>query len=110
MTLHQETCADGSGLHPEVWEALGGVLDPELDCSIVDLGLVYSVERAGPSVRVVMTVTSPGCPMQGMLEAGVQAALLQVDGVEDVQVRVVFDPPWGPQMMTPAGRSRTGVR
>ncbi|MCX7865924.1 metal-sulfur cluster assembly factor [Limisphaera sp. VF-2] len=83
----------------QIWEALRRVVDPELDCNIVDLGLVYGLEVRDGRVHVQMTVTSPGCPLQEMLVAGVQQALRDVPGVADVSVEVVLDPPWHPGLM-----------
>jgi metal-sulfur cluster biosynthetic enzyme len=93
-----------------VWDALRTVVDPELGCNIVDLGLVYDVAIQGSRVRVTMTLTTPGCPMHESLCGGVQIALLNLEGVEDAAVDLVWDPPWHPSMMTEAGRAQTGVR
>jgi metal-sulfur cluster biosynthetic enzyme len=86
------------------------VIDPELGCNIVDLGLVYSVTITGAKVAVVMTLTTLGCPMHESIRWGVQNALLCLEGVEEAQVDVVWDPPWHPSMMSDAGRAATGVR
>jgi metal-sulfur cluster biosynthetic enzyme len=93
-----------------VLETLRQVIDPELGCNIVDLGLIYSVNIVGSTVKLTMTVTTPGCPMQDTLRGGVQAALLNLDAVADVQVEMVYDPPWHPSMMTDAGRKMIGAR
>jgi metal-sulfur cluster biosynthetic enzyme len=93
-----------------VWNALRHVVDPELDCNIVDLGLVYSVAIDGARIRVTMTLTTPGCPMHESLCAGVQRALLNLDGVEDADVELVWDSPWHPAMMTDAARARIHAR
>ncbi len=92
-----------------VLDALRQVMDPELGCNIVDLGLVYSVEIHGDRLRVVMTLTTAGCPMHESLVAGVRTVLLGLDGVRDADVEVVWDPPWNPAMMTPAGRAAVGL-
>jgi metal-sulfur cluster biosynthetic enzyme len=92
-----------------VLATLRQVIDPELDCNIVDLGLIYSVAIDGGRVRVLMTLTTPGCPMHESIALGVQQALLQVDSVTDVEVDVVWDPPWHPSMMTQIGRAATGA-
>ncbi|MGH7971818.1 MAG: metal-sulfur cluster assembly factor [Limisphaerales bacterium] len=94
---------------PAIVQTLRQVIDPELGCNIVDLGLVYSVTITGTKVSVVMTLTTPGCPMHESIQWGVQNALLNLEGVEDAQVEVVWDPPWNPSMMTEAGRAATGV-
>jgi len=90
--------------------ALRQVIDPELGCNIVDLGLVYDIRLTGATVHVVMTLTTPGCPMHESISWGVKNALLNLEGVEDAEVDVVWDPPWHPSMMTEAGREATGVR
>ena len=92
-----------------ILETLRQVIDPELGCNIVDLGLIYNVRIDGPSVSVVMTLTTPGCPMHESISQGVQTALLGVDGIADVDVQVVWDPPWHPSMMTEQGRIATRV-
>lgn len=92
-----------------VLEALRQVVDPELNCNLVDLGLVYSTEIQDGHVRVVMTLTTAGCPMHESLVEGVRTALLALDGVREVTVEVVWDPPWNPAMMTPEGRARLGL-
>lgn len=93
-----------------VWDALRTVIDPELGCNIVDLGLVYDIAIIGTKVRVTMTLTTPGCPMHESLCGGVQIALLNLEGVDDAEVELVWDPPWHTSMMTEAGRARAGVR
>jgi metal-sulfur cluster biosynthetic enzyme len=94
-----------------ILDTLRQVMDPELDCNIVDLGLVYSVAVNGTHVKVTMTLTTPGCPMHESIAAGVQHAVLTLDGVEEVEVEVVWDPPWHPAMMTREGQERlNGLR
>ena len=90
-------------------DALRHVMDPELDCNVVDLGLIYSVEMHGTKVVVKLTLTTPGCPMHESIAYGVQTALLELPGIDDVEVEVVWDPPWDPAMMTDAGRARLGL-
>lgn len=92
-----------------ILQTLRHVIDPELGCNIVDLGLVYSISIMENKVSVVMTLTTPGCPMHDSIQWGVQNALLNLEGVDNAQVEVVWDPPWNPSMMTDAGRAATGV-
>ena len=92
-----------------VVETLRQVLDPELGCNIVDLGLVYSVQIQDGHVAVFMTLTTPGCPMHESISLGARNALLCLQGVASAQVEVVWDPPWNPSMMTEAGRKATGL-
>jgi len=93
-----------------IQEALRQVIDPELGCNIIDLGLVYDIAIEGATVKVAMTLTTPGCPMHESIAWGVQNALLQLEGVYDVEVNLVWDPPWNPAMMTDFGRAAIGSR
>ena len=82
-----------------ILETLSQVIDPEMGCNIVDLGLVYSVAITGAKVTVTMTLTTPGCPMHESIRWGVQTALLNLEGVDEAEVELVWDPPWHPSMM-----------
>ena len=77
--------------------ALETVVDPELNMSIVALGLVYDVAISGSAVRVTMTLTAPGCPLHEVMTDWVRAAVARVPGVESVEVVLTFDPPWTPE-------------
>ena len=92
-----------------VLNALRQVIDPELDCNIVDLGLIYDIQIDGGKVRGTMTLTTPGCPMHESIRWGVQNTLLNLEEIDEAEVDVVWDPPWNPAMMTAVGRDRTGV-
>jgi len=93
-----------------VLDAMRQVIDPEIGCNVVDLGLVYGVAIAGAKVTVQMTLTTPGCPMSASIAQGAQWALLGIDGVEEAEVELVWDPPWHPSMMSETGRAATGMR
>ena len=95
---------------PLVLETLRQVVDPEIDCNIVDLGLIYGTRIEGRKVTVKMTLTTPGCPMQESIALGVKNALRNLETVEAAEVEVVWDPPWNPSMMTDFGRARVGLR
>ncbi len=92
-----------------ILETLRQVIDPEIDCNIVDLGLIYGVHIEGGKVTVQMTLTTQGCPMHESIAWGVKMALLNLDTVEDAEVEVVWDPPWHPSMMSEYGRARVGM-
>ena len=92
-----------------VRDALRQVIDPELDCNIVDLGLIYGIAIKGAKVTITMTLTTPGCPMHESIRQGVHHAVLRLEDVEEVDVELVWAPPWHPTQMTAAGRERTGV-
>ena len=93
----------------EILEALRAVQDPEAGMSIVDLGLVYAVERDARQIRVDMTLTSPSCPLGPYMVDEVTAAVRAVvPGVPDVQVNLVWDPAWTPERMSEEARTRFG--
>src|SRR5215472_3172439 len=93
-----------------VLDALRQVIDPEIGCNIVDLGLIYSIAIDGGAVRITMTLTTPGCPMSQSIAAGARAALYALDAVTDADVDIVFDPPWHPSMMTEEGQNAVNFR
>jgi phenylacetate-CoA oxygenase PaaJ subunit len=85
-------------------EALRDVDDPEMPVNIVDLGIVYAVRRDGGRVTVDLTFTAMGCPASDFILEDVRERLLREPGVADVQVNVVWDPPWTTARMTQDGR------
>ena len=96
----------------KVWDALQQVYDPEIPASIVELGLVYVVAaepaEGGHRVAIAMTLTAPGCGIGPVLVEDVRRAVLSVPGVADVQVELVFDPPWDPSRMSEAAKLQLG--
>jgi metal-sulfur cluster biosynthetic enzyme len=86
----------------EVYEALKDVQDPELHMGILDLGLVYGVEIAGEEkddVKVIMTLTSPMCPVGPMFKEAVHSKVRSIEGVSKATVEITFTPPWDPRTM-----------
>ena len=88
-------------------DALRQVLDPEIGMNIVDLGLIYDVKIAGSDVRVVMTLTTAGCPMGESIRDGAECVLLNLEGVTAAHVELVFDPPWHPGMISQTTTSQS---
>ena len=80
---------------------LNMVVDPEVGVGIVDMGLIYHVEEHDGVVMVTMTLTSMGCPAGPQLTTDVDAVLRMQEGVKDVEIEVVWDPAWNPDMMNP---------
>jgi probable FeS assembly SUF system protein SufT len=93
----------------DVLEALRDVYDPEIPVNIVDLGLVYGVEVADGDVDVSMTLTFAGCGMGPYIAQQAEWRLAEVEGVEDINVDLVFDPPWTPDMITEEGKRLLGL-
>lgn len=83
----------------DVLRALSEVVDPELGLDVVSLGLIYRVERHRGTVRVVHTLTTPGCPMETHLTRAIRRAVSAVDGVERVETELVWKPRWNPGMI-----------
>ena len=90
-------------------EVIRTVLDPDLGMSIVDLGLIYNVKADGDTVQVEMTLTSPACPYGMVLVEAVKNALLKAEGVADVEVELVWDPPWSIARISPETRLDLGL-
>jgi len=85
-------------------DALKDVQDPEMPINIVDLGLVYDLRREGSRVDVDLTFTAMGCPAYDFLLSDVRERLLREPGIEDVLIRIVWDPPWTAERLTEDGR------
>jgi probable FeS assembly SUF system protein SufT len=101
-------------LEKEIWNQLRSCYDPEIPVNIVDLGLIYDCHLTalnGSSYKadVKMTLTAPGCGMGPMLAQDVQNKLLSLEGVDDVNVELVWDPPWNQGMMTEAAKLQLGL-
>jgi len=93
----------------KVWEALATVMDPEVPFSVVDLGLVYGVEVApSGAVRVQLTLTTHGCPLVRRITDDAAGSIRRATGAEDVQVEIVWDPPWNRGMAAPSVQQHFG--
>ena len=93
------------------WDALRGVYDPELYLDVVSLGLVYDVRAEAGTVVVEMTMTTPGCPASEVLPEMARVAIADaVDGAVEVDVLVVWDPPWSPAMIDEEAAAALGFR
>jgi metal-sulfur cluster biosynthetic enzyme len=84
----------------EVIEALRVVEDPELGMDIVELGLLYDVAVDGPKVHVTFSLTSMGCPVGPMIEQQIHETVAEMDGVDEVEEELTWDPPWSPERMS----------
>jgi FeS assembly SUF system protein len=97
-------------LEAQIVEQLRTCFDPEIPVNIYDLGLIYAIAVApAGAVHVTMTLTSPGCPAAGSLPGAVKTRVADSPGVTDVQVDVVWDPPWDPSMMSEDARLELGL-
>jgi probable FeS assembly SUF system protein SufT len=97
-----------------VWDQLKQCYDPEIPVNIVDLGLVYDCTltkrpEGGTKVDVKMTLTAPGCGMGPAIAYDAQSKILTIDGVDEADVQLVWDPPWNQSMISEAGRMKLGM-
>ncbi len=92
-----------------IMDALKEVYDPELHYNIVDLGLVYDVEVKDGNVRVLVTLTTPACPIGPMIIEQIHENVSILPGVKDVDVEITFDPPWSPELMSEEAKADLGV-
>ena len=89
----------------EIIEALREVYDPEISVNIYDLGLIYRIDvEEGAKVKIAMTLTSANCPFAQIIPVEVRDRVLLVDGIEEVAVEIVWEPPWGVEQMSEAAR------
>lgn len=90
--------------HEDIIGALKTVYDPEIPVDIYELGLIYGIEEEKDNVKVKMTLTAPGCPVAEEMPKWVEDAVREVEGVKDVNVEMVFDPPWDMSLMSDEAR------
>jgi FeS assembly SUF system protein len=96
-------------LTDDIVSALKTVYDPEIPADIYELGLIYKIDvEDDRMVKIQMTLTAPGCPVAGEMPGWVQNAVSTVEGVSDVEVDMVFDPPWTPDRMSEEAQVAVG--
>ncbi len=103
--------ATADGLQARVIEALRGVYDPEIAVNIYDLGLIYAldVDEGSGKVFIRMTLTAPACPVAQSLQDEVGFVVTEVPGVNDVEIELVWEPPWSMERISEAGRLTLGL-
>ena len=94
----------------QIVDQLSQVIDPELGLDLINLGLIYEViEEAPGKLKVLMTLTTPMCPLAGVLIGDIQAELGEIPGVEDIQVELTFDPPWSLEKLSRYAKIALGM-
>lgn len=97
-------------LRQPVMDALSTVFDPEVPVDIVNFGLIYGLEISDDGeVKITMSLTSPSCPSAQDIPEECEKKVKAIEGVKDVHVTIVWDPPWGPEMISPEGRQKLGM-
>jgi metal-sulfur cluster biosynthetic enzyme len=92
-----------------VFEALRDVFDPEIPVNVVDLGLVYDLQVDDGDVKVKMTLTFAGCGMGPYIAQQAEWRIAEIEDVEDVEVEMVYDPPWSPDLISEEGKAQLGL-
>lgn len=101
---------EGEPLIGDIVDALRTVFDPEIPVNIYDLGLIYAIDsRKDGSVKIEMTLTAPGCPVAEEIPIWVRDAVAKVETTTDIDVEIVWDPPWDPSMMTDYAKIELGM-
>ena len=113
-TQKAASTTNGEVSEDDVWNQLRQCYDPEIPVNIVDLGLVYDCrllkkEDGGTRVEVKMTLTAPGCGMGPAIAHDAQSKILSIDGIDEADVQLVWDPPWNQNMISEAGRMKLGM-
>ena len=93
----------------DIYECLKTVYDPEIPVNVVDLGLIYDVQVNEGDVYVQMTLTFPGCGMGPFIAQQAEWAIQDVEGVGEVEIELVFDPPWSPDLISEEARAQLGI-
>jgi len=88
----------------KIIEEIRKIYDPELPVNIYDLGLIYDVQVLEEKVKIKMTLTTPNCPVAESLPKEVKEAAMQVEGIKEVDLELVWDPPWNKDMMSDAAK------
>lgn len=97
---------DPNVLREEIVEAIRTIKDPEIPVNIYDLGLIYGIEIDDAcNVKVMMTLTTPNCPVADALPSSVKQKISELDGAGEVNVEMTWEPAWTPEMMTPEAKS-----
>ncbi len=114
VTEKTEVASNGEVSQEDVWNQLKQCFDPEIPVNIVDLGLVYDCsltkkDDGGTRVDVKMTLTAPGCGMGPAIAHDAQSKILTIDGIDEADVQLVWEPPWNQNMISEAGRMKLGM-
>jgi metal-sulfur cluster biosynthetic enzyme len=96
-------------MEEKIREELKKVIDPELGVNIVDLGLVYDVRFEGGETEIDLTLTSPGCPLAGVIDSEIKKVLEGVPEIKKLTVELVWDPPWTKEMISEEVRAELGI-
>lgn len=96
-------------LEDQIISVLKTVYDPEIPVNIYDLGLIYEIDTSDPAnIRILMTLTSPNCPVAESLPEEIRGSVNALSGIDDTEVKITFDPPWTQDMMSEEAKFELG--
>ena len=93
----------------EVIEVLKQCYDPEIPINIVDLGLVYEIKISEHKIYIKMTLTSPFCPMSSFIQSDIKSKLENLEGINEAEIDIVWEPPWSPDKVSEAAKAQLGI-
>jgi metal-sulfur cluster biosynthetic enzyme len=93
----------------KIKEKLKECVDPEIGLNVIDLGLIYKINIENNKVFIEMTLTTPMCPFAFMVVNCVEEKVKEIEGVKDVKINIVFNPPWTPERMSEEARKKLGL-
>jgi len=96
-------------MEKEIYEALRQVIDPEVGFDVVSLGLIRNIKVENSKVHIVMTLSSPQCPISDVILGWVKESVMNVDGVQDVDIELTFNPPWSIEMASEDVKKALGI-
>ena len=105
----RNSCNDKDPISDAVIAALKSVKDPEIPIDIYELGLIYDIQVKGKKAEIKMTLTTPNCPVAESLPKEVKEGAMQVEGIDEVDLELVWDPPWTKDMMSEGARLELGM-
>jgi FeS assembly SUF system protein len=105
-----EEYIDTNNLGEKIVKTLKGIYDPEIPVDIYELGLIYDVMvNTDDEVKILMTLTSPNCPVAESLPKEVEDKVRKIEGIKDVEVEITFDPPWSKDLMSEEAKLELGM-
>jgi FeS assembly SUF system protein len=108
--MSQETTIDTQELGEKIVKVLKTIYDPEIPVDIYELGLIYDVfVNEDNEVKILMTLTSPNCPVAETLPVEVEEKVKSIDAIKDVEVEITFDPPWTQELMSEEAKLELGM-
>ncbi|OGD84087.1 hypothetical protein A2572_03085 [Candidatus Collierbacteria bacterium RIFOXYD1_FULL_40_9] len=96
-------------MEEKIKEKLRQVIDPELGIDIVSLGLIYDIRYEAGEVEIDLTLTSPGCPLAGVIDMEIKKALAELSEIKSLHIELVWDPPWTKELITEEVRAELGI-